>query len=285
MSVCGPLVAHTPTSTLGFRGCELRIIITSDYDEMSRIAASIIAMQVRSKSATVLGLATGSTPLGTYKELVRLHNEEGLDFSRVRTFNLDEYVGLKPEHPQSYHSFMFDNFFKWVNVNSENVWIPDGMTRDVAKFCVDYEERIKKAGGIDIQLLGIGRDGHIGFNEPGSSLGSRTRLKTLAEETVSDNARFFGGETTVPRLAITMGVGTILESRKLVMLASGAEKAEAVEQAVEGPITSQVTASALQLHPSVFVVLDEEAAKRLKRTRYYSYVERIAEQIEGEGGI
>lgn len=263
----------------------MRIIITSDYDEMSKIAASIIAKQVRSKAGTVLGLATGSTPLGTYKELVRLRNEEGLDFSKVRTFNLDEYYGLQPEHPQSYHSFMFDNFFKWVNVNSENISIPDGMARDVTKFCVDYEESIKKAGGIDIQLLGIGRDGHIGFNEPGSSLGSRTRLKTLDEETVSDNARFFSGEATVPRLAITMGVGTIMESRRLLMLASGAEKAEAVEQAVEGPITSQVTASALQLHRSVVVVLDEEAAKRLKRLKYYSYVERIAEQIEGEVGI
>jgi len=263
----------------------LRVIIAKDYDGISRTAASIIAKEIRAKPRAVLGLATGSTPLGTYKELIRMHKEESLDFSGVRTFNLDEYFGLPPEHPQSYHTFMSENFFDYVNVKAENVSIPDGTVTDVESFCAGYEESIRKAGGIDLQLLGIGRDGHIGFNEPGSSLGSRTRLKTLAEETVRDNARFFGGEEKVPRLALTMGIGTILEARKLVMLASGAEKAGAVKNAIEGPLSSQVTASALQLHPQVAVVIDEKAARLLDRREYYLYVEKMAEQVEHDTGI
>lgn len=263
----------------------MRVVIVKDYEQMSRAAASIIAKQVRSNPLSVLGLATGSTPLGTYKELVRMHRKDGLDFSRVRTFNLDEYYGINPSHPESYHTFMFENLFNKVNVRAENVSIPDGKTEDVEKFCVDYERKIKRAGGIDLQLLGIGRDGHVGFNEPGSSLGSRTRLKTLAEETVRDNARFFGSERKVPRLAITMGVGTILEARKLVMLASGEGKAEAVKMSVEGPVTAQVTASALQLHPHVTLIIDEGAASTLKRRSYYVYVEKMAEEYEAETGI
>jgi glucosamine-6-phosphate deaminase len=263
----------------------LRIIITKDYNELSKTTASLLAKEIRTKPRAVIGLATGSTPLGTYQELVRLHKEEGLDFSGIRTFNLDEYFRLPPEHPESYHAFMAKNLFNHVNVKPENVSIPDGMAPDVQKFCSDYELRIKEAGGIDIQLLGIGRDGHIGFNEPGSSLGSRTRLKTLTEETVRDNTRFFGGEENVPRLAITMGVGTILDARKLLMLASGAEKADAVKQAIEGPVSSQVTASVLQLHPNVTVVVDGDAGKRLKRKEYYLYVERMAKRVEHEIGI
>ena len=263
----------------------MRVIITKDYDQMSNTAALIIAKQVRSKPSSVLGLATGSTPLGTYRELVRMHRKEGLDFSKVRTFNLDEYFRLDPSHPQSYHTFMFENLFSRINLRPENISIPDGMAEDVEGFCTDYERRIELAGGLDLQLLGIGRDGHIGFNEPGSSLGSRTRLKTLAEDTVRDNARFFGDAKGVPRLAITMGVGTIMEAGKLVMLASGAGKADAVKRSIEGPITAQVTASALQLHPSVTVVVDEEAASTLRHRRYYVYVERMAEEYEAEVGI
>lgn len=263
----------------------MRVIITGDYDEMSKTAASITAKEIKKGPQSVIGLATGSTPLGTYRELIRLHREEGLDFSGVRTFNLDEYFRLPPDHPQSYHTFMSENFFNHVNVKLENVSIPDGMTTDVEKFCANYERRIKEAGGIDLQLLGIGRDGHIGFNEPGSSLGSRTRLKTLTEETVRDNARFFGGEEKVPRLAITMGIGTILEAKRLLMLASGAEKAGAVERAIEGPVSSQVTASVLQLHPQVTVVMDERASRLLKRRKYYAYVEKMAERVENNTGI
>jgi glucosamine-6-phosphate deaminase len=263
----------------------LRVVITKDYEQMSKTAALIIAKQLRSKPSSVLGFATGSTPLGTYKELIRMHRKEGLDFSLVKTFNLDEYFRLDPSHPQSYHTFMFRNLFDKINVNPDWISIPDGMTEDVERFCADYEWRIKQAGGLDLQLLGIGRDGHVGFNEPGSSLGSRTRLKTLAEETVRDNARFFKGKEKVPRLAITMGVGTILEARKLVMLASGEGKADAVKRSIEGPVTAQVTASALQLHPSVTVVADVAAARLLRRRKYYIYVEKMAEEYEADVGI
>ena len=252
---------------------------------MSRAAALLVAKQVRSKPSSVLGLATGSTPLGTYKELVRMHRRERLDFSGVRTFNLDEYFRIDPSHSQSYHTFMFENLFDKINVKPDNISIPDGMTKDVEEFCAEYERRIRDAGGLDLQLLGIGRDGHIGFNEPGSSLGSRTRLKTLTEETVRDNARFFEDPKKVPRLAITMGVGTILEAKKLVMLASGEGKADAVKKSIEGPVTAQVTASALQLHPSVTVVVDGAAAKLLRRRKYYTYVEKMAEEYEAEVGI
>jgi len=264
---------------------KLRVIIAEDYNGISRMAATIIAKEIRAKPWAVLGLATGSTPLGTYRELIRMHKQDGLNFSLVRTFNLDEYFGLTPDNPQSYHTFMFENFFGRVNLKPENISIPDGMVADVERFCTSYEESIRKAGGIDLQLLGIGRDGHIGFNEPGSSLGSRTRLKTLTEETVRDNARFFGGVDKVPRLALTMGIGTILEARKLLMLASGAEKADAVKNAIEGPLSSQVTASALQLHPQVTVVIDEEAGELLERREYYRYVEKMAEGVEHDAGI
>jgi glucosamine-6-phosphate deaminase len=253
---------------------EMRVIISSNYDEMSSAAARIIAALVKSKSNVVLGLATGSTPLGTYKELIRMH-KEGLDFSRASTFNLDEYLGLSPEHPQSYHYFMNEHLFKQINVSRSNIHIPDGLATDIEASCANYEELIVRAGGIDLQILGIGRDGHIGFNEPGSSLGSRTRLKTLTPETVRDNARFFKTLEEVPRFAITMGVGTILEARQILLLASGGDKAEAITAAIEGPVTSEVTASAVQLHRKSAAILDEEAASSLKRKDYYKYVESM----------
>lgn len=263
----------------------LRIVIVHDYDELSRKAASVIEKEVRLKPDSVLGLATGSTPLGTYKELVRMHHAEGLDFSRITTFNLDEYYRLAPEHPQSYHHFMDENFFSQLNVQKDNIHIPDGLTKNVNEFCLEYERIIESKGGIDVQLLGIGRDGHLGFNEPGSSLGSRTRLKTLTEETVKDNARFFSRADEVPRLAITMGVGTILDARKLLLIASGENKAEAVRASVEGPITAQVTASALQLHPHAICILDEPASRLLAKKDYYTYVEKVAETVESETHI
>jgi glucosamine-6-phosphate deaminase len=263
----------------------LRVVIVADYDAISKTAASIIAEEITAKRYAVLGLATGSTPLGTYMELIRMHNDEGLDFSQVRTFNLDEYYRLDPNHPQSYHAFMYDNFFDRVNIKIENIHIPDGMAKDVALFCKEYEALIKQVGGIDLQLLGIGRDGHLGFNEPGSSLGSRTRLKTLTKETVKDNARFFTRDEEVPKLAITMGVGTILEARKLVLIANGEQKAPIVRDAIEGPLTSQVTASAIQLHPHVTVVIDEPASKMLRRKDYYKYVEEVSKSIGMEARI
>jgi len=263
----------------------LRVVIVRDYDDVSKKAASIIAGQIRSKPNSVLGLATGSTPLGTYKELIKMHRKEDLDFSRVTTFNLDEYYGLGPNHPQSYHRFMEENFFNKINAKKSRVHIPDGLTKNVGEFCLRYEEMIKRCGGIDIQLLGIGRDGHLGFNEPGSSLGSRTRLKTLTEETVRDNARFFSSQEKVPKLAITMGVGTILDAKKLLLIASGEVKAEAVRNSIEGPVTASNTASALQLHPHVICVLDEPASRLLAQKFYYMYVEKVAETIEAEARI
>lgn len=253
----------------------MRVIIESDYDAMSRRAAEIVVEVVREKPECVLGLATGSTPIGLYKELIRMYREEGLDFSKVRTFNLDEYYGLPPAHPQSYHYFMRQYLFDHINIPPHNINVPRGLVKDVQAYCARYEQMIKEAGGIDIQVLGIGRDGHIGFNEPGSSLASRTRLVALDEQTVKDNARFFGREGDVPRFAITMGVGTIMEARKCLLLASGSKKAKAIAQAVEGSITSQIAASALQMHPDAIVIVDEEAASEMKRRDFYLYTEKM----------
>ena len=251
----------------------MEIIIQPTPEAGSIIAARIIAKLVRSKPDCVLGLATGSTPLATYRELVRMHREDGLDFSKVTTFNLDEYVGLPPEHSQSYHAFMDEHFFRHVNVPRERIHIPDGMARDVPGECAHYEEAIRAAGGIDLQLLGIGSDGHIGFNEPTSSLASRTRIKTLTERTRADNARFFGGDLAqVPFHCITMGVGTIMASREVLMLAFGANKADAVAGAAEGPITAMNPASMLQMHPVARCVVDEAAAAKLSRRDYYRWV-------------
>ena len=191
--------------------------------------ARIVARLVREKPNAVIGLATGSTPLMLYRELIRLHKEEGLDFSQVTTFNLDEYVGLEKEHEQSYHTFMRENLFSQINIKPENVHIPDGMAEDIPVSCAVYEQAIVHAGGIDLQVLGIGSDGHVGFNEPTSSFASRTRIKTLTQQTVADNARFFGGdESKVPHHCITMGIGTIMDARMNVILAFGENKAEAV---------------------------------------------------------
>lgn len=258
----------------------MRVIIEEHGDDVSRRAANMMASLMRKSPDTVLGLATGGTPLGVYRELIRMHQEEDLDFSHVTTFNLDEYVGLDPKHPQSYRHFMQTNLFDHVNVHPKRTHVPDGRALDFDAHCRQYEQRIADCGGIDLQLLGIGSDGHIAFNEPGSSLGSRTRLKTLAPETVQDNARFFGSVDEVPRLAVTMGVGSILESKVCLLLAIGAEKAEAISATVEGPITAQVTASALQLHREVIIIVDRAAGALLKRQEYYAEVERAQQQLE-----
>jgi glucosamine-6-phosphate deaminase len=263
----------------------MRVIVEKDQPGVSRRAAQFVAGLVRRRPNCVLGLATGSTPLGMYAELIRMHREEGLDFSRVVTFNLDEYVGLAGTHPQSYRYFMQTNFFDHINVDPRDTHVPDGRALDFEAYCEQYERMIAEEGGIDLQVLGIGSDGHIAFNEPGSSLGSRTRLKTLTEETIRDNARFFGSEQEVPRLAITMGVGTILESKQCLLLAAGKNKAKAIRETIEGPITAQVTASALQLHRDVIAILDEEAARLLERRDYYLEVERAQAALQsGEFG-
>lgn len=251
----------------------MRVIIRNDAAAACVTAARIIANLVMRKPKAVLGLATGGTPVGCYNELVHLHREGELDFSQVTTFNLDEYLGLPREHSQSFHSFMHANFFNHVNVERSRIHLPDGMAPDPTTACAEYERSIVAAGGIDLQLLGIGSDGHIAFNEPGSSLASRTRVKTLCEETVRDNARFFGNEADVPRLSVTMGVGSILDARECLLLVTGNKKAAAVRSAIEGPVTSQVTASALQLHRSVIAVLDEAAASWLTRREHYRHAE------------
>ena len=246
----------------------MEIIIQPTPEAATAIAARLIARLLKEKPDAVLGLATGSTPLPLYRALVDMQ----LDWIRVRTFNLDEYLGLAPEHPQSYHHFMWENLFRHVNIRPENVHIPDGLASDVPAFCADYEARIRAVGGIDLQLLGIGSDGHIGFNEPSSSLASRTRIKTLTQRTRADNARFFASADEVPSHVITMGIGTIMEARTNLLLAFGAKKAQALAEAAEGPVTAMNPASALQLHPDTRVCLDEAAATQLKRADYYRWV-------------
>lgn len=244
------------------------VIVKENYDEMSKEAAGLVADRIRRKPNLVLGLATGSTPIGLYKELIRLHKNEGLDFSKVITFNLDEYIGLPPNHDQSYRYFMDTNLFNHINVQKSNIHLPDGMAKDIDAFCDWYEEQIKKYGGIDLQILGIGTNGHIAFNEPGSSLGSRTRIKTLTEQTVKDNARFFEKLDDVPKFAITMGVGTIMDAKELILLANKANKADAVKAAVEGPITAMSPASIIQMHRKAFVIIDKDAASKLSQEYY-----------------
>lgn len=256
------------------------VLLNAGYDELSRQAARIVAHAVRSNPSITLGLATGSTTLGMYKELVRLHKEQGLDFSKVTTFNLDEYLGLSADHPQSFHCFMRENFFDHVNAAPAKIHIPDGTIRgDYEEYCLGYERAIREAGGIDLQILGIGRNGHIGFNEPTSSFGSRTRLKVLTGETIEDNRKSFLPGEEVPECAVTMGIGTILEARKILLLATGAAKAETVAQAIEGPITASVTASCLQLHPDVTFVIDEAAASQLKQREYYRRVMEMTARL------
>jgi len=246
----------------------MEIIIQPTAEAATSVASRVIARLLRNKPNAVLGLATGSTPLLLYRALIDMQ----LDWSQVSTFNLDEYIGLAPTHPQSYHSFMWENLFRHVNIDPANVHIPDGQASDVPAFCSAYEQRIRAAGGIDLQVLGIGTDGHIGFNEPTSSLGSRTRIKTLTPQTRRDNARFFASEDEVPGHVITMGIGTIMEARENLLLAFGANKARAIAEAVEGPITTINPASILQMHPDAKVCLDNEAAAQLKRAEYYRWV-------------
>jgi glucosamine-6-phosphate deaminase len=242
----------------------MRIIIAKDYSELSKKAASILAGQILLKSNSVLGLATGSTPIGTYQELVRMHHEGIIDFEEIVTFNLDEYYGLPRTNEQSYYHFMNEHLFCHININNKNVHIPHGMTRDIEGECRRYEEEIKKAGGIDFQLLGIGRNGHIGFNEPDVKFEAVTHLVTLDQDTIEANARFFDDPQDVPHKAISMGIKTIMHSKKIILLASGSEKAKTIHAMIHGNITPELPASILQLHPDATVILDEAAAELLR---------------------
>jgi glucosamine-6-phosphate deaminase len=250
----------------------MEVIIQPDKEAAAALVARVIAHDLRANPHLVLGLATGVTMERVYKQLVTLHREEHLDFSLCSTFNLDEYVGLVPTDPNSYRHYMDERLFRNVNIDPRNTHLPNGMADDLAAECRRYEALIQRFGGIDLQLVGIGKAGHIGFNEPLSALRSRTRIKALTPTTLKQNAPLFGGQAKVPRRAITMGVGTIIEARRCLLLATGDTKASVLAKAVEGPITSMVTASALQLHPRCTVVVDEEAAAELKEKDYYRWI-------------
>ena len=250
----------------------MEIIIQKDAVQASKLAAAFIEHELRRKAELVLGLATGGTPVKLYQDLIRRHREKGLDFSQATTFNLDEYLGLSPDHPASYRRFMQEQLFNHINILPQRTHLPDGLATDIEEHCRLYEAHIQAAGGIDIQVLGIGSDGHIGFNEPSSSLASRTRTQILTSQTRSDNARFFADPADVPFECITMGIGTILESRACLLLAFGENKAEAVASAFEGPLTAMNPASALQLHRNARIFLDEAAAEKLRMRDYYREV-------------
>ncbi|SHK07216.1 glucosamine-6-phosphate deaminase [Paramaledivibacter caminithermalis] len=250
----------------------MRIIVEKDYKELSKKAANILASQIILKPDSVLGLATGSTPIGTYEELVGIYKKGNINFSEVVTFNLDEYYGLDSSNQQSYYYFMNKYLFRHINIKTENIHIPNGRTKDVDLECRDYEERIKAAGGIDIQLLGIGRNGHIGFNEPDVKFEALTHLVTLDEDTIKANSRFFPSIEDVPKQAISMGIKTIMRSKKILLLASGRQKSQTIYEMIKGKITPKLPASVLQLHPDVTVIIDEEAAILLKKINYAQVV-------------
>ena len=257
----------------------MEVIVTKDYGEMSDVAGKIVIDAIRRKPNIVLGLATGGTPEGLYAALIEANKEQGLDFSPVVTFNLDEYVGISPDLEQSYRRFMNSHLFDHINIGTENTHVPDGLAGNLADYCKQYERMIQEAGGVDLQVLGIGRDGHLGFNEPGTSLASRTQVVTLARETIEDNSRYFESENEVPKFAVTMGVQTIMDARLCLMVANGEGKADAVKGCVEGPITAMCTASALQMHPNAVVIVDEAAASKLERLDYYKWVRQLKGQL------
>jgi glucosamine-6-phosphate deaminase len=244
----------------------MKVIISKDYAEMSRIAANEIMDLVNTKPDCVLGLATGSTPIGMYKELVKLNKEGKVDFSRVKSVNLDEYIGLDSENPQSYKYFMNENLFKHININKENTFVPNGMSENIDEECRWYDRNIKELGGIDLQVLGIGHNGHIGFNEPSEFLQLGTHLTDLDEETIKANSRFFSSIEDVPTQAVTMGLGGIMRAKKIVLLASGEEKAAIIAKLAEGRISTSIPASILQVHSNVLVIIDEKAGAFLKKT-------------------
>ncbi|MCX7695364.1 MAG: glucosamine-6-phosphate deaminase [Caloramator sp.] len=241
----------------------MRIIVTENYDELSKKAADIVASQLILKPKSVIGFATGGTPIGMYREIVKMYREGKFTFKDVTTFNLDEYYGLDRENPQSYYFYMMEHLFKHVDIDENNINIPNGRAENIEKECIEYEEKIEKAGGIDLQILGIGKNGHIGFNEPDVKFEAKTHLVRLDEDTIKANSRFFNSIDEVPTKAISMGIKTIMHARKIVLLASGKQKAEIIEKMVNGPITPDVPASILQLHPDVTLILDKEAASQL----------------------
>jgi len=257
----------------------MKIVICDSRDEAAGIAADTILSSLNDKPELVLGLATGSTPCGVYDRLVEAHRRGAADFSRVRTFNLDEYLDLGPQHPQSYRAFMRRHLFDGVNVRPENIHFPPAEGDSLLERCEQFEEDIRAAGGIDVQLLGIGSNGHIGFNEPTSSLRSRTRVQTLTTKTLLDNGRYYTPGEFQPQMAVTMGIGTILEARRIVLQAFGMKKADAIRSAVEGPLSACCPGSALQLHPQVLILLDAEAAARLSMRDFFLRAKENEEEL------
>lgn len=251
----------------------MQVVITESPTRVGALGAAMIAGLVGADPTAVLGLATGSSPLATYAELARRVREDGLDFSRVQAFALDEYVGLDHDHPESYHSVLRREVAEPLGLPFTQIHLPDGMAADIPAACAEYESRIAEAGPVALQLLGIGANGHIGFNEPTSSFASRTRIKTLAPATRADNARFFASADEVPTHCLTQGLGTILSARRLLLVAHGERKADAVAAMIEGPVSSMCPGSALQLHPDATVVLDEDAAGALRLRDYYRYTD------------
>lgn len=266
----------------------MRLIIEPDYNEVSRWAARYVARRINEAKPTeqkpfVLGLPTGSSPLGMYRELISLNKQGIVSFRNVITFNMDEYIGLPEEHPESYHSFMWNNFFRHIDIKKENVNILNGNAADLEAECANYEARIKAAGGIDLFLGGIGPDGHIAFNEPGSSLASRTRQKTLTTDTIIANSRFFDNDVNkVPKTALTVGVGTVLDAREVLIIVNGHNKARALKHAVEEGVSQMWTVSALQLHPRGIIVCDTEACYELKVGTYRYFLDIEKENLNAE---
>ena len=241
----------------------MRIIKAKDYDDLSHKAANIISAQVLLKPDCVLGLATGSTPIGTYKQLIEWYEKGDLDFSAAKSVNLDEYRGLTKDNDQSYYYFMYNNLFKHININMENTNVPDGTEPDSEKECSRYENVIEAYGGVDLQLLGLGHNGHIGFNEPDKDFPRTTHCVDLTQSTIEANKRFFASVDDVPKQAYTMGIGTIMKARKILLVVSGADKAQILHDVLCGPVTPEVPASILQLHSDVIVVADEAAMAKL----------------------
>lgn len=252
----------------------MRVIIEPDYQALSQWAANYVANKINAANPTaekpfVLGCPTGSSPLGMYKALVELNKQGKVSFKHVITFNMDEYVGLPEEHPESYHSFMWNNFFNHIDIQKENVHILNGNAEDLEAECANYEKMIKEAGGVDLFMGGIGPDGHIAFNEPGSSLASRTRVKTLTTDTIIANSRFFDNDINqVPKTALTVGVGTVMDAKEVMIVCNGHNKARALQQAIEGAVNQMWTITALQMHPHGIIVCDEAACDELKVSTY-----------------
>ena len=261
----------------------MRVIIKDNFIDCSSWVAGYVAYRIKKAKPTakkpfVLGLPTGSTPLGVYKELIKLYQNKKISFEHVVTFNMDEYVGLSPEDKNSYHHFMHENFFNYININPKNIHILNGLTKDYATECENYENAINAYGGIDLMLGGVGTDGHIAFNEPFSSLSSRTRIKTLAPSTIKDNSRFFNNDLSkVPTQALTMGVGTIMDAKEVIIMASGENKSDAIYQAIEGNINHKWTVTALQSHKAGIIVCDKDASKKLSPTtiEYFKSIEQL----------